>query len=154
VALETLGGTYWYPLYACARRRGLGPESAEDGVQSLIADLLARRHLERLDPARGRFRAFLLAAFRNYLALQRERERTLKRGGGRSPLSLELEHADERYALASGRAGAGGAVRSGLGPGDPFSHARGRARFRSTRRGPWCIALRRRAAGRSVMGNR
>lgn len=104
VALETLCGTYWYPLYAFARRRGLGAEESEDGVQGFFADLLARRDLEGLDPTRGRFRAFLLAAFQNFLSVARAREQTLKRGGGRAPLSLDMEGADERYALASGRA--------------------------------------------------
>lgn len=103
-ALEELCGAYWYPLYALARRRGLDANAAEDAVQGLFADLLERGDVERADPERGRFRAFLAVAFRNHLANVRDRERALKRGGGRTPVSLDAAAAEVRYAEASGRA--------------------------------------------------
>ena len=96
-ALEELARTYWYPLFAYARRRGLGPEAAADRAQGFFALLLERRDVARADPARGRFRAYLLAAFRNYLASARAEERALKRGGGRVPLSLDAPSAESRY---------------------------------------------------------
>lgn len=97
-ALEQLCGTYWYPLYAFARRRGLAREEAADLVQGFFALLLERDDLRRADPARGRFRNFLLSALQHALANQRERERALRRGGGQRPLSFDLEAADARFA--------------------------------------------------------
>jgi RNA polymerase sigma-70 factor (ECF subfamily) len=95
-ALEALCRTYWRPVYAFARRSGLGRHDAEDMTQGFIADLLARGALARADAARGRFRSFLLAAFKNYLSHQRARSGALKRGGGRVLLSLdELVEAEE-----------------------------------------------------------
>lgn len=96
-ALGTLAHAYWYPLYVYARRRGHGPEEAKDLIQGYFARLFERRDLEGLSPERGRFRAWLLASLKNYLAGERERERALKRGGGEAPLSFEVEEADERY---------------------------------------------------------
>jgi RNA polymerase sigma factor (sigma-70 family) len=97
-ALEELCTTYWYPLYAYLRRTGRRSEDAADLVQQFFAQLLARRDLERADPTRGRFRSWLLTALRNFAANERERQRTLKRGGGRTPLSFDAERADTRYA--------------------------------------------------------
>jgi RNA polymerase sigma-70 factor (ECF subfamily) len=41
------------------------------------------------DPERGRFRSFLLGALRHFLSNEEDRERALKRGGGRALLSLD-----------------------------------------------------------------
>src|SRR4051812_49948291 len=74
-ALAELCRTYWYPLYAYARRKGCTPEQAEDLTQGFFSDALARDFLLAVDPARGRFRSFLLASFENYLGNQRAREK-------------------------------------------------------------------------------
>ena len=66
-ALETLCGSYWYPLYAFARRKGRPPEAAEDSVQEFFGRLLAKEGLGAADPERGRFRSFLLTSFQNHL---------------------------------------------------------------------------------------
>ena len=100
-ALETLCSTYWYPLYAFLRRRGVDAEEAEDVTQGFFARILERRDLEGLDPARGRLRAFLLASMKHYLANHRDYQRAQKRGGGQGPLSLDMSGADERYGLAA-----------------------------------------------------
>ena len=81
-ALEDLCATYWFPLYAYARRSGLAPEAAEDCTQGFFARLLSRGDLARVEITGGRFRSFLLVALRNYIASEREREGALKRGGG------------------------------------------------------------------------
>ncbi|MCP5525077.1 MAG: sigma-70 family RNA polymerase sigma factor [Verrucomicrobiales bacterium] len=88
-ALEELCRTYWYPLYAFVRRQGKNPADAEDAVQAFFARLLSKKLLARADPARGRFRAFLLTAFMNFLVSEWERETATKRGGGQPVLSLE-----------------------------------------------------------------
>jgi RNA polymerase sigma-70 factor (ECF subfamily) len=97
-ALETLCASYWYPLYAYIRRLGYREAEAEDLTQGFFAMLLARRDLAKADPARGRFRTFLLTALKHFLANQLERERALKRGGNRQLLSLDFPSAEDRYA--------------------------------------------------------
>ena len=53
----------------------------------------------RVDPERGRFRTFLLAALKNFLANEWDRAKALKRGGGQTILSLQHESAESRYQL-------------------------------------------------------
>jgi RNA polymerase sigma-70 factor (ECF subfamily) len=101
-ALETLCGAYWYPLYAYARRRGQDRESAADRVQSFFAELLEKNRVARANPDRGRFRAFLLVAFRRHLTREREHDRAQKRGGGRAPLPLDFETGERRYSREPG----------------------------------------------------
>ncbi len=96
-ALAELCRTYWYPLYAFARRKGSTPEQAEDLTQGFFSDGLARGFLQSVDPARGRFRTFLLAAFENYLGHERAREKRVKRGGRVAIVSLEGGGAEARY---------------------------------------------------------
>ena len=96
-ALSTLCESYWYPLYAFARCRGQGRTEAEDLVQGFFARVIEKHDLGAADPARGRFRAFLLTAFKHYVANQRKAAAALKRGGGKKLLSLDLDDADRRY---------------------------------------------------------
>lgn len=98
-ALATLCETYWYALYAFARRRGADPDEARDQTQSYFAALLEKNYVRDADRERGRFRTFLLTSFRNHLSKQREREAAIKRGGGRMPLSLDFHDAERRYRL-------------------------------------------------------
>ena len=88
-ALSSLCQTYWYPLYAYLRRRGLDPEDARDLTQGFLTSLIERQDFEGLRQDRGRFRAFLLASLKHYLSNWSARERTQKRGGGRQMVPLE-----------------------------------------------------------------
>ena len=88
-ALAELCALYWPPLYAFARRRGLAEEDAADRVQGFFVTLFEGTGLAAADPGRGRFRSYLLGAFRHYLSTQRRREAALKRGGGAAPVSLD-----------------------------------------------------------------
>ncbi len=92
-ALEELCGTYWRPIHGFIRRRGYDPSDARDLTQGFFARFLERDDVEGLDPARGRFRSYLLAAVKNFLVNEQERERALKRGGGThtGPLILDDE---------------------------------------------------------------
>ncbi len=96
-ALEELCETYWYPLYAYVRRRGHRAEDAQDLTQAFFARLLEKNAVGAADPRRGRFRAFLLASLKNFLANEWNRERAQKRGGGCSVLSLDFTAADARF---------------------------------------------------------
>jgi len=98
-ALEALCRTYWFPLYVYLRRQGNDAGQAEDYTQAFLAFLLEKQALSKADPKRGRFRSFLLASLKNFLANERARAAALKRGGGRKVLSLDIENAERRYAL-------------------------------------------------------
>jgi DNA-directed RNA polymerase specialized sigma24 family protein len=81
-ALEQLCRTYWFPLYAYVRRRGYEKADAEDLVQAFFARFLAKNYLAGLSEERGRFRAFLLAALKNFLINEWKHAQRQKRGGG------------------------------------------------------------------------
>ena len=101
LALEQLCKTYWFPLYAYVRRRGHTKADAEDSVQAFFARFLAKNYLEGLSAERGRFRAFLLAALKNFLANEWKKSQRLKRGGGAATLSLDWETADTKFQVAA-----------------------------------------------------
>lgn len=98
-ALATLCETYWYPLYAYARRRGSSPEDAQDLTQGFFARLLEKEYVKAADRERGRFRSFLLIAFKRFMAKDWQEKRALKRGGSRVALPLELGDAESKYSL-------------------------------------------------------
>jgi RNA polymerase sigma factor (sigma-70 family) len=98
-ALERLCRTYWYPLYAYVRREAYSPADAQDLTQGFFAQLLARNSLAQVGPEKGKFRSFLLASMRHFLSDQRERARTVKRGGRVQILSLDAQEAEDRYRL-------------------------------------------------------
>lgn len=98
-ALEKLCRAYWYPLYAFARRQGCAPEEAQDVTQEFFTRLLQKNHLQLADPARGRFRSFLLAAMKNLLANERRAAARHKRGGGARTFSLDEFEPEQRYRL-------------------------------------------------------
>ena len=81
-ALARLCQTYWYPLYAYARRRGYAAPDAQDLTQEFFARLLEQKWLAQADRERGRFRTFLLSAMGHFLANEWDKARTQKRGGG------------------------------------------------------------------------
>lgn len=95
-ALDELCASYWPPVYALYRREGLDVEAARDLTQSLFAELLARGDVARASPEKGRFRAYLRTCARNLLANHRDAERAQKRGGGRAPLSLDVDGEEAR----------------------------------------------------------
>ena len=100
-ALATLCRTYWYPLYAFVRRQGYGPDEAKDLTQSFFTRLLEKRYLRDYQRERGRFRSFLLASLKHFLANERDWARAQKRGGNVSSLSLQtlMEVGEHRYGL-------------------------------------------------------
>jgi RNA polymerase sigma-70 factor (ECF subfamily) len=99
LALSELCQTYWYPLYSFVRRQGRTREDAEDLTQAFFARLLERNYLDGLSHERGRFRAFLLACLKHFLANEADKAGRQKRGGHITHLSLNWESADERYQL-------------------------------------------------------
>ncbi|WP_395741382.1 RNA polymerase sigma factor [Prosthecobacter sp.] len=97
-AMSALCRDYWYPLYAFVRRRGHAPHDAQDLTQAFFASLLETR-ATAADPARGKFRSYLLGALKNFLANDWHRAQTLKRGGGQKMVEWDALDAEARYAI-------------------------------------------------------
>jgi RNA polymerase sigma factor (sigma-70 family) len=98
-ALEELAQAYWYPLYAFIRRQGHPAAQAEDLTQEFFARLLEKKALASVDREKGKFRSFLLASVKNFLANEWDKSQTLKRGGGKPLVALDALDAEARYAL-------------------------------------------------------
>lgn len=95
-ALVSLCENYWYPLYAWLRRRGYPSDQAQDLTQEFFIRVLEGRYLNRAEPAKGRFRAFLLTSLKFFVADEEDRQRAHKRGGGLL-VPLEFSSGEERY---------------------------------------------------------
>lgn len=91
-ALSELCKLYWYPLYVFVQRQGFPAEEAKDLTQGFFARLLEKNDLAVAERSRGRFRAWLLASLKHYLANEWDRERAKKRGG--DWVRLEFEDAE------------------------------------------------------------
>jgi len=98
-ALGQLCRAYRYPLYAYVRRKGYGVDDAQDLTQEFFARLLARNYLTVADRHRGKFRSFLLGSLEHFLAREWTKAHAQKRGGGKTPLSLDETDAENRYLL-------------------------------------------------------
>jgi RNA polymerase sigma factor (sigma-70 family) len=98
-ALAELCQIYWAPLYGFVRSRGHTVHDAQDLTQGFFAYLLEHKVYARVDRRKGRFRSFLLASLKNFLADAGDRERTLKRGGAQIFLPLHEEQAQEAESL-------------------------------------------------------
>jgi RNA polymerase sigma-70 factor (ECF subfamily) len=96
-ALAELYRSYWYSLYGHVRRRGYNPDDAQDLTQSFFLHLLGRCGRAQVDRDKGRFRSFLLASLQNFLCTAERRERTIKRGGLCTSISLDAQAVKKRY---------------------------------------------------------
>ena len=98
-AREALCRAYWRPLYAYIRRAGHPPHDAQDLTQAFFARLLEKDFFLQADQSRGRFRSFMLAALKNFLANEWDKQHTLKRGGGAVHISIDLGAADSQAGI-------------------------------------------------------
>jgi DNA-directed RNA polymerase specialized sigma24 family protein len=96
-ALTQLCGMYWPPIYSFIRRRGYAPSDAQDLTQSFFAFFLQTKAYAHTDRLHGKFRSFLLASVKNFLADNWDRSRAIKRGGGCEFVSLDQETAEALY---------------------------------------------------------
>ena len=97
-AMAALCKDYWYPLYAFVRRRGHAAHDAQDLTQAFFADLL-ERNATMADPAKGKFRSYLLGALKHFLANDWHRNQAQKRGGGQIIVEWDALDAEARYAM-------------------------------------------------------
>lgn len=97
-ALGALFETYWKPLYVFLRRRGHSEADAQDLVQEFFTRFLEKNYIKDVHRGRGRFRSFLLASLKHFLADEWGKSQRQKRGGGTTHVSFEaastqgLEH--------------------------------------------------------------
>ena len=98
-ALSSLCELYWPPLYGCVRRRVPDAHEAQELTQAFFAELLEKNYLGDADQKRGRFRAFLMTAFKHFLSKEWEKAKTQKRGGHLKTLSFDFEKADSSRGL-------------------------------------------------------
>jgi RNA polymerase sigma-70 factor (ECF subfamily) len=96
-ALANLCSSYWYPLYAFVRRSGLNRHDAEDLTQGFFYSFLRRDSLAQVNPQAGKFRSYLLASLKNFMANERRRSQAQRRGAGVQEVSLDAEAAETRY---------------------------------------------------------
>jgi len=94
-ALDELCSAYWYPLYAFIRRRGNAPDRALDLTQEFFARFLEKDMLASVDQRKGRFRAFLQAACKNFLVDTWRRKREVSANA----ISIDAQTAEGRYVL-------------------------------------------------------
>lgn len=102
-ALGSLVSVYWKPLYFFVRQQGYPNETSKDIIQEFLKTLMERGSLRRADPARGRFRTFLLAALSNFLKDRAKAESRLKRGGDQTIFSLDFVRGEGEYVREAAR---------------------------------------------------
>lgn len=98
-ALAQLCQTYWAPLYTYVRSRGYSVHDAQDMTQGFFSYLIEHKIHLRADRQLGKFRSFLLASLKHFLSHAREREQTLKRGGGREFVPFDEARAEAAESL-------------------------------------------------------
>ena len=96
-AFAALCETYWFPVYAFIRRSGRSSDDARDLTQAFFTRVLEKNYFRDAEQARGRFRTFLLASVRHFLANERDAEMALKRGGGFAHVPIEVETEERRF---------------------------------------------------------
>jgi RNA polymerase sigma-70 factor (ECF subfamily) len=96
-ALEELCRTYWFPIYAFVRRQGVDADRSQDLTQEFFTRFLEKDFLAAADRSQGRFRSFILACCKHFLANERDRERAQKRGGDRVHVPIDRALAESRY---------------------------------------------------------
>jgi RNA polymerase sigma factor (sigma-70 family) len=100
-ALAQLCEMYWPPIYSFIRRRGYAASDAQDLTQSFFAFFLRTKAYARTDQVHGKFRSFLLASVKNFLADNWDHQQAIRRGGDYQFVSLDQKTAEELYDAAS-----------------------------------------------------
>jgi RNA polymerase sigma factor (sigma-70 family) len=98
-ALEKLCRNYWLPIYVFVRRQGHSPHDAQDLTQEFFARLLEKNYLAGAQREKGRFRSFLLASVKHFLANEWDKANAQKRGGGQVPISIDTTLGESSFRI-------------------------------------------------------
>ena len=98
-ALSELCANYYAPVVAFLRSRGGNQDVAREQAHAFFARVLEGGALDGADPARGRFRSYLLGAVKHFLGDAHDRSLTEKRGGGIEPVPLDAHATDGGIAI-------------------------------------------------------
>ncbi len=96
-ALAEIVRRYWQPLYSFGRKQGLSSQDAEDATQEFLAAVINGKLLEHADPAKGRFRAYLLTAWKRFLINQYRKNNAERRGGRQKVMSLDITQGERSW---------------------------------------------------------
>ena len=102
-ALEEIMRRYWLPLYSSARRRGLSNQDAEDATQEFLGGMIDGKLLDSADPAKGRFRTYLLSAWKKFLIDQYRKQSSQRRGGQAVTYALDFQSGEKHWRALESR---------------------------------------------------
>lgn len=88
-ALADLCDAYYEPVVTFLRFELREEDKAKDTAHAFFARMLEGGAIATADRERGRFRSYLLGAVKHFLAHERERARSVKRGGGADLVSID-----------------------------------------------------------------
>lgn len=94
-ALSELCALYYKPVVSFLKRDGRDEDTARELAHAFFESLLARG-VGQPDPARGRFRNYLLGALKHFLVVKRTAESAQKRGTNQE--HIEWDDADTEHA--------------------------------------------------------
>ena len=99
-ALEELCRVYQHPIYVALRyKHNYSHHDSEDLSQTFISWLIHGGYLQRADPAKGRFRTFLLSYLDNFVSNHRRKLLAQKRGGSIVHVAAEFPSETNRDAV-------------------------------------------------------
>lgn len=102
-ALTEVVRCYWQPLYTFARKQGMSSQDAEDATQEFLSAIINGELLDSADPAKGKFRSFLLTVWKRFLVDQYRKESAAKRGGNLRQLSLDVGNGEQTWLALESR---------------------------------------------------
>jgi RNA polymerase sigma factor (sigma-70 family) len=88
-ATDHLISLYWKPVYCWLRRRGYNNEDAKDLTQDFFISGLEKEKFERAEPARGRFRTFLLKCLSNFVSNVERNKKTKGKQPSKPTVSID-----------------------------------------------------------------
>ena len=99
---NALMGRYWKPVYCYLRQKGYDNDRAKDLTQGFFCEVVVGRDLMDLaDPAKGRFRSFLLIALRRYVTSEYRKQTAGKRRPLGGVLALDWDGAGSDFEPAA-----------------------------------------------------
>ena len=88
-ALDILARRYWKPVFRFLQYSGKDEESAKDLTQAFFAAWIESNTFAKADEQRGKFRSFMLASLKRFVANEHRADHAQKRMPGAGLLSLD-----------------------------------------------------------------